>query len=135
MERTLAIIKPDAVAAGYDVAIVDHIKNSGFEVLIQERMRLSKEQAELFYLEHKDRPFYKELVDFMSSGSSIVMALESEDAILKWRNIMGDTNPAKAAQGTIRNMFGTSIGCNATHGSDSSSSAQREVAFFFENKI
>lgn len=130
-EKTLAIIKPDAMAAGFDEAIIDHIKKNGFNVLKQESMNLSQEQAEGFYAEHSERPFFGELVTFMTSGPVTVMVLEKDGGIKAWRDLMGDTDPAKAADGTIRKMFGASKGENATHGSDSPESASREIAFFF----
>lgn len=130
-EKTLAIIKPDATAAGFTDAIIEHIKNNGFTIVAQKEMNLSQEQAQEFYAEHKERPFFGDLVAFMTSGPVTVMVLEKENAISAWRNLMGATDPAEAAEGTIRKLFGASKGENATHGSDSSASAQREITFFF----
>lgn len=130
-ERTLAIIKPDAVAAGFSDAIIDHIKNNGFEVVTEKDVRLSLEEAEGFYAEHKERPFFPELVEFMTSGPVKIMVLEKDGAIKGWRDLMGATDPAEAEEGTIRKLFGTSKGENATHGSDSVASAAREVKYFF----
>jgi len=132
-EKTLAMIKPDAMAAGFNDAIIDHIKKNGFTVVKQEQMDLSKEQAEGFYAEHNERPFFDELVTFMTSGPVTVMVLEKEDGIKSWRSLMGDTDPAEAADGTVRKMFGASKGENATHGSDSPESAKREIEFFFSD--
>ncbi len=130
-EKTLAIIKPDAMAAGFNDAIIEHIKKNGFTVVEQKEANLSQEQAEGFYAEHKERPFFPELVTFMTSGPVTLMVLEKDGAIKAWRDLMGATDPAEAAEGTIRKMFGASKGENATHGSDSPESAAREVAFFF----
>lgn len=133
-EQTLAIIKPDAMAAGFSDAIIDHILKSKFTIVKKEQKTLSQQEAGDFYGEHKERPFFEELVKFMTSGPVIIMVLEKENAIAEWRNTMGATDPAEAAEGTIRKMFGASKGKNATHGSDSSQSAQREIDFFFGNK-
>lgn len=130
-EKTLAIIKPDAVKAGYTGKIVDIIEDHGFDILRLARMELSKKQAEEFYAVHKDRPFFDELVEFMTSGPVVVMVLEKENAIQDWRDLMGATDPAKAAEGTIRKQFGTNVGENATHGSDSPENAKTEIAYFF----
>ena len=131
VEQTLAIIKPDAMAAGSTDAIITHITNNGFTVLEKEEMNLSRQEAEGFYAEHKERPFFGELVDFMISGPVTVMILEKDGAIKAWRDLMGATDPAEAAEGTIRKLFGASKGNNATHGSDSTESAAREIAYFF----
>ena len=131
MEQTLAMIKPDAMAAGSADAIIQHIMNNGFTVAQKEEATLSREQAEGFYAEHKDRPFFGELVEFMISGPVTVMVLEKDGAILGWRDLMGATDPAEAAEGTIRKLFGASKGNNATHGSDSAESAAREISYFF----
>lgn len=131
IEQTLAIIKPDAMAAGFSDAIIDHIMKSGFTIVKKEQKNLTKEEAGGFYAEHKERPFFGELVDFMTSGPVIVMVLKKENAIADWRETMGATDPAQAEPGTIRKMFGASKGKNATHGSDSAVSAAREIAFFF----
>lgn len=131
IEKTLAIIKPDAVSKGYTGKIIDVIEQHGFTIKRMHKLHLSKKQAEDFYAVHKARPFFGELVSFMTSGPVIAMALEKENAIADWRKLMGDTNPAKADQGTIRKMFGSNIGENATHGSDSSETARQELPFFF----
>ena|SRR3989338_765714 len=131
MEKTLAIIKPDAVAAGNATAIMDIIEKHDFGIIKTMITVLTEHEAEQFYLEHKDRPFYRELVEFMTSGEVVVMVLECENAVLKWRDLMGATNPAQAADGTIRKLYGSSMGNNATHGSDSLTSSAREIAFFF----
>lgn len=130
-ERTLAIIKPDAVRSGFTGKIIDIIENKGFTVARMNKLHLSKKQAEEFYAVHKERPFFGELVEFMTSGPVVVMALEKENAVPAWRDLMGATDPLKAEAGTIRKQFGTNVGENATHGSDSLKNAQAEVAFFF----
>ncbi len=130
-ERTLAIIKPDAVKKGYTAKITDIIKNHGFKIVRTSNMHLTQQQAEKFYEVHKARPFFGELVDFMTSGPVVVMALEKPHAVAEWRKLMGDTNPAKAEAGTIRKQFGSNIGENATHGSDATQTAQQELKFFF----
>lgn len=131
VEKTFAIIKPDAVAAHHTGKIIDLVEQNGFKILRLQKMLLSKKQAEAFYAIHKERSFFNELVTFMSSGPVVVMALEKENAIAAWRKLMGDTNPAKAEVGTIRKLFGTSIGENATHGSDAAETAAVELKFFF----
>ncbi len=131
MERTFAIIKPDAFAAGHAGKILARIYAEGFKVVGLKKLYLSKVEAEGFYAVHKERPFFGELTDFMSSGPCIVMALEAEGAILKWRDLMGATNPAEAAEGTLRKEFGASIGENATHGSDAPETAAFELGYFF----
>ncbi|TYO98812.1 nucleoside diphosphate kinase [Geothermobacter ehrlichii] len=131
MERTFAIIKPDAFAAGHAGKILERIYAEGFKVVGLKKLFLSKAEAEGFYYVHKDRPFFGELTDFMSSGPCIVMVLEAENAIKKWRDLMGATNPAEAAEGTLRREFGTSIGENATHGSDAPETAAFEISYFF----
>jgi nucleoside-diphosphate kinase len=133
MERTLAMIKPDAMAAGYNTAIIEHITNNGFTVVRKEEKTLSKEEAEGFYAEHSERPFFADLVSFMISGPVTIMVLEKDGAIKAWRDLMGATDPADADEGTIRKLFGASKGENATHGSDSVESASREVSFFFSD--
>lgn len=130
-EITLAIIKPDAVDEKHSGKIIDLIEQNGFEVLGLEKINLSKERAEKFYEVHKERPFFKDLVKFMSEGPVIVIALSKENAVAEWRNVMGGTNPEKAEAGTIRKLFGTNIQRNATHGSDSVENAKNEVKFFF----
>jgi nucleoside-diphosphate kinase len=131
MERTLAIIKPDAVAAGKAGRILQRIEDAGFTVRSLRLVRLSRAEAEGFYAVHRERPFFASLTAFMSSGPAIVMALEAPDAIRKWRDLMGATDPGKAAAGTIRKEFGTSIERNATHGSDAPETAAFELAYFF----
>jgi nucleoside-diphosphate kinase len=131
MERTFAIIKPDAFAAGYAGKILARIYAEGFKVVGLKKLYLSKVEAEGFYAVHKERPFFGELTDFMSSGPCIVMALEAEGAIKKWRDLMGATNPADAEEGTLRKEFGASIGENATHGSDAPETAAFELGYFF----
>ena len=131
METTFAIIKPDAFAAGHAGKILARIYAEGFKVVGLKKLYLSKVEAEGFYAVHKERPFFGELTDFMSSGPCIVMALEAENAIAKWRELMGATNPAEAAAGTLRKEFGRSIGENATHGSDAPETAEFELGYFF----
>jgi len=131
MERTLAIIKPDAVAAGQAGAILSMIEAAGFRILGMRMMRLSRAQAEGFYAVHRQKPFFASLVEFMTEGPVVVMALERENAILAWRDLMGATNPAAAAEGTVRKKFGTAIDRNAVHGSDAPETASFELNFFF----
>ena len=131
LERTLAIIKPDAVSRGLTGEILSRIHKAGFQIVAIKSMRLSKAEAEGFYAVHRERPFFKDLTDFMSSGKAIVMVLEAEGAIAKWRDVMGATDPAKAAAGTIRREFGTSIQNNCTHGSDAPETAAFEISYFF----
>ncbi len=130
-EKTLAIIKPDAVSGGNIGAIVSMIEKNGFAIMGMVKTALSKKQAQDFYAVHRGKPFYASLVDYMSSGPIVVMGLEKEGAIQAWRDLMGSTNPASAALGTIRKMFGTSIEANAVHGSDAAETAASELAFFF----
>lgn len=131
MERTFAIIKPDAVAAGKAGQILARIEGAGFTVKAMRLQHLSKREAEGFYAVHRERPFFGELTDFMSSGPCVLLALEAPDAIRKWRTLMGATDPAKADAGTLRRDFGTSIGNNATHGSDAPETAAFELGYFF----
>jgi nucleoside-diphosphate kinase len=131
LERTFAIIKPDAVAAGKHGEILSRIHKAGFSIIAIKSMRLTKEEAGGFYAVHKARPFFGELTDFMSSGKIIAMVLEAEGAILRWRDTMGATDPKKAAPGTIRHDLGTSIGNNVTHGSDAPETAAFEISYFF----
>ncbi|MBI3208539.1 MAG: nucleoside-diphosphate kinase [Candidatus Solibacter usitatus] len=131
MERTFAIIKPDAVASGNTGAILAAIEQAGFRIRAMRMTRLSRPQAEGFYGVHRERPFFNGLVEFMTEGPVVVLALEAPGAILKWRETMGATNPEKAADGTIRKRFGTNIERNATHGSDAPETAAFELAFFF----
>jgi nucleoside-diphosphate kinase len=131
VERTLAIIKPDAVKRGIQGDILSRIHKAGFAIFAIKSLRLSKGEAEGFYAVHRARPFFGELTDFMSSDKAIFMVLEAEGAILKWRETMGATDPAKAAPGTIRRDLGTSIGNNCTHGSDAPDTAAFEISYFF----
>src|ERR1700730_69953 len=131
LERTFAIIKPDAVSRGQQGEILARIHKAGFKIIAMKSMRLTKEEAGGFYTVHKERPFFGELTDFMSSGKIFAMVLEAEGAILKWRDTMGATDPQKAAPGTIRRDLGTSIGNNCTHGSDAPETAAFEISYFF----
>ena len=131
-ERTLSIIKPDAVSKNNIGAIIDKFERSGLKVVAARMMCLSKEQSMNFYAVHKERPFYADLVNFISSGPVLVQVLEGENAIAKNREIMGATNPADAALGTIRKEFAASIDENAVHGSDSPETAKQEIDFFFK---
>ena len=131
MERTLAIFKPDAVARHLVGDILKRIEASGLRVVGLRLTQLARAEAESFYAVHKERPFYKSLCDYMTSGPVIVAVLESEGAIKRWRDLMGATDPAKAAPGTIRKDFGQNVEQNATHGSDAPETAAREIAFFF----
>jgi nucleoside-diphosphate kinase len=131
MERTFAIIKPDAVAAGNAGAILAKIEENGFKIRGMKMLRLSRSHAEGFYEVHKERGFFNSLVTFMTEGPVVVLALERENAIAKWRELMGATNPANAAEGTVRKQFAESIERNAVHGSDSPETAAVEVPFFF----
>lgn len=129
--RTFAIIKPDAVKNGYTGKIYDRILQAGFTILGAKLIRMTKAQAEGFYIVHKERPFFEELTTFMSSSQSMVLALEKDNAVAAWRETIGATNPADAAEGTIRKDFATSLGENAVHGSDSDENAFIEISFFF----
>lgn len=131
MERTFAIIKPDAFGAGNAGKILARIYREGFKVVGLKKLYLSKIEAEGFYDVHRERPFFDELTDFMSSGPCLVMVLEAEQAIKKWRDLMGATDPAEAAEGTLRKEFGTFVGENATHGSDAPETAAFEISYFF----
>jgi nucleoside-diphosphate kinase len=131
MERTLAIIKPDAVKRGFIGGILTEIQSAGLRVRGLRMIRLAKEQAEAFYEVHQTRPFYASLCAYMSSGPVVVMVLEGEGAIARWRDLMGATDPAKAAAGTIRKKFGIDVEQNAVHGSDAPETAAREIPFFF----
>ena len=130
-QRTFSIIKPDAVAAGQSGEILALIQKAGFRIVGMKMKRLSQIEAENFYGVHKERPFYGSLVKFMTEGPVVVMALEASDAIKKWRDTMGATNPANAAEGTIRKLFATSIERNCVHGSDAPETAAVEIPFFF----
>ena len=131
-QRTLAIIKPDAVAKSATGQIIARIEASGFKIVAVRMVRLSMEQAMAFYAVHKARPFYQSLCAFMTQGPSVPMVLEADDAIQRWRDLMGATDFAKAAPGTIRKDFASSIEANAVHGSDSPESAATEIQFFFK---
>jgi nucleoside-diphosphate kinase len=131
MERTFGIIKPDAVASGHIGGILSKITENGFSVRGLKMLRLSQAQAEAFYEVHKARPFYGSLVKFMTEGPVVVMVLERDEAIAKWREVMGATNPANAAEGTVRKQFAESIERNAVHGSDAPETAAVEIPFFF----
>jgi nucleoside-diphosphate kinase len=129
--RTLAIIKPDAVASGKSGAILAHLEREGFVVRAARLTRLSRAQAGAFYEVHRGRPFYDELVSFMTSGPCFPLALERADAVARYREVIGATDPKEAAEGTIRRLYAESKGRNAVHGSDSDENAAREIAFFF----
>ena len=131
VQRTLCIIKPDAVAKGASGTIVERILRENFRVLGLRQVRLSRAQAEGFYAVHRGRGFFEELVQFMSRGPIVAVALEREDAVRHWREVIGATDPVKAAEGTIRKSFGSNVGENAVHGSDSEENGQIECAFFF----
>ncbi len=131
LERTFAIIQPDAVAEGHAGEILAAIEQNGFRVLAMRMTRLTEKQAQGFYAVHRERPFYAGLVKFMTEGPVIVMALEREDAIRKWREVMGATNPANAAEGTLRKRFATNVERNCVHGSDAPETAAVELGFFF----
>ena len=133
VERTFSIIKPDAVAAGNAGKILTMIEEAGFRILGLRMTRLTREQAEGFYAVHRERPFFPSLVKFMTEGRIIVMALERENAIARLREVMGATNPANAAEGTVRKKFAQSIERNAIHGSDAPETAAVELAYFFRS--
>ena len=133
IERTLSIIKPDATRRNLTGAINDRFEKHGLRIVAQKRLRLSTELAERFYEVHAQRPFYRSLVDFMTSGPVVVQVLEGENAVAKYREVMGATDPAKAAAGTIRKDFAESIEANSVHGSDSPENAAAEIAFFFKD--
>ena len=131
MERTFGIIKPDAVADGHIGAILSIVQQNGFRIAGLKMLTLRKEQAEGFYDVHREKGFFRDLVTFMTEGPVVVMVLERENAIAKWREVMGATNPANAAEGTIRKTFAESISRNAVHGSDAPETAAVEIPFFF----
>ncbi len=131
METTLTIIKPDAVAAGNAGNVLAHLEREGFKILAVKKLSLSKAQAKAFYEVHKERPFYDSLVEFMTGGPVMPVALERENAVKYLREVMGATNPEEAAAGTIRSLYATSIEKNAIHGSDSPENAAIELGFFF----
>ena len=134
LERTLSIIKPDAVAKNLIGAIYNRFESAGLRIVASKMMHLSKEQAEGFYAEHKERPFFGALVEFMTSGPIVVQVLEGENAVLKNREIMGATNPAEALAGTLCADYAETIDENAVHGSDATETAAREIAYFFSDE-
>ena len=131
LQRTFSIIKPDATRRNLTGAINDRLEKAGLRIVAQKRLHLSKAQAEAFYGVHRERPFFGSLVEFMTSGPVVVQVLEGEDAVAMYRDVMGATNPANAAAGTIRKDFAESIEANSVHGSDSAENAAIEIAFFF----
>ncbi|HBY05879.1 MAG: Nucleoside diphosphate kinase [candidate division TM6 bacterium GW2011_GWE2_42_60] len=131
VERTFGIIKPDAVASGFTGEILSIIERNGFTIVGMEKRTINTTEAESFYGVHKSKPFFGELVSYITSGPVIVLALERENAIQEWRNLMGATDPLKASVGTLRKMFGKHLSSNATHGSDAPETAKQECAFFF----
>ena len=131
VERTFSIIKPDATKRNLTGKIIDKFETAGLRVVAQKRIRMTREQAEGFYAVHKERPFFGELVEFMISGPVVVQVLEGENAIARNREVMGATNPANAAPGTIRKEFAKSVGENSVHGSDAPETAAEEIRFFF----
>ncbi len=131
VERTFSIIKPDATARNLTGAINAMIEQAGLRIVAQKRVRITREQAEQFYAVHKERPFFRELVDFMISGPVVVQVLEGENAIARYREVMGATDPAKADAGTIRKVHARSIGENSVHGSDAPETAAKEISQFF----
>jgi len=136
VERTFSILKPDATGRNLTGAINSIIEKAGLRIVAQKRVRISREEAEKFYSVHRERPFFRELVEFMISGPVVVQVLEGDDAIAKYREVMGATDPAKAAAGTIRKTHAKSIGENSVHGSDAPDTAEREIAqFFSENEV
>jgi nucleoside-diphosphate kinase len=130
--RTFSIIKPDATRRNLTGAVTEMLEDAGLRVVASKRIRMSREQAEGFYAVHKERPFFGELVEFMTSGPVVVQVLEGEDAVKRNRDVMGATNPADAAEGTIRKTYAESIEANSVHGSDSDENATTEIAFFFK---
>lgn len=131
VQRTLSMIKPDATRRNLTGKINAMFEANGLRIVAQKRIRLTQELAKAFYIEHKDKPFYGSLVNFMTSGPIVVQVLEGEDAIAKNREVMGATNPEKAAEGTVRKTFAESMEANSVHGSDSEASAKREISFYF----
>lgn len=131
MEQTFAIIKPRAVAEKHVGAIIAMIEAAGFDIVALEKINISRKQAEELYVEHKEKPFFGEMVASMTSAPVVIMKLQKDNAVLAWRDLMGATNPANAAAGTVRALYGRGIGDNATHGSDSNASAARELKIFF----
>lgn len=130
-EQTLCIIKPDATARGIAGKIISRIEEEGFAIKAMKKLCLSKADAKCFYAVHRGKAFYESLTDFMSSGSVMVICLERQDAISKWRDVMGATDPAKAGEGTLRNLYGVDIEKNSVHGSDAPETAATEIGFFF----
>ena len=131
LQRTLSLIKPDAVEKQKIGAIIERLEAEGFKVVAMKRLHLTLAEARGFYAVHRERPFFKDLTTFMSRGPIVAMVLEREDAIQKYRDVIGSTDPAKAAPGTLRKLFGSDVGENALHGSDSPETAQTEVSYFF----
>jgi len=131
MERTFAMIKPDAVAASNTGKIIDIIEKNGFTICAMQKKHLTEKQARAFYAVHKERPFFDGLVEFITSGPVVALCLEQDNAIQKWRDLMGATNPLNAEEGTMRKLFGEDVGRNAVHGSDAKETAQQELAQFF----
>ena len=131
IERTLSIIKPDAVEKCKTGVIIARLQEEGFAIRAMRQMHLTRPQAEGFYAEHEGKGFFEELVTFMTRGPIVVMALEREDAVAKYREVIGATDPAKAAEGTIRKLYGSNVGENAVHGSDKPATAVREIGYFF----
>ena len=131
IQKTLSIIKPDAMKLKYSGKIIDFIEEKGFTIIAQKKIVLTKSQAQAFYSVHEERPFFHELVDFMISGPILVQIIEAKDAVSQYRDIMGSTNPEEAKEETIRKLYGTNIQCNAVHGSDSIENANIETSFFF----
>ncbi len=131
MEKTFAIIKPDAVSKGYSGKIIDRIESNGFKIAAMKKIHMDKKTAESFYAVHKEKPFFEALTTFMSSGPAVVMILEKDNAIADWRKLMGATNPEDAEEGTLRKDFGKNIDNNAVHGSDAPETADAETRFFF----
>jgi nucleoside-diphosphate kinase len=134
VERTFSILKPDATGRNLTGAINAVIEKAGLRIVAQKRIRMSRKDAETFYAVHKERPFFGELVQFMTSGPVVVQVLEGDNAVAKYREVMGATNPAQAAEGTIRKLFAQSVGENSVHGSDSADNAKAEIAQFFPDK-
>ena len=134
-QRTLSIIKPDAVEKRVTGKIIDHLLKGGFDILTLQQVQLSRTQAEGFYAVHRERPFFGELVSFMTRSPVVVLVLEAEDAIQKYRDAIGATDPAAAAEGTIRKLYGASKGENAMHGSDSADNAATEIGYFFPGHV
>ncbi len=132
--RTYTMVKPTAMRKGYMAAIMNKITEGGFKIVAAKMTKLSKEEAEAFYAIHRERPFFGELTTFMSSGPIMAMVVEKENAVEAYRNFIGATNPEEAAEGTIRKLYGTNIGENAVHGSDSDENAANEIKFFFTDR-